>query len=176
MLLALFLLSFLSAYVVNLQAFMKKADVDYSVLVGGAGGSGVKVLVNPYRSVATRTEEEPKKVAIQNVEASLLRVCAVLYFRLMSLGCSNYNDPAVLWGFLGAIGTTGSLQTVYTQPASSSLTSCSADNVARYGRFLLRRSIPRSYVTAHNLGYDLRGVCRSNADPCAYSEIVTTGG
>lgn len=102
----------------------------------------------------------------------LLRTCDHLYMKALLNNCATPRDPSLAWGFIGSIGTSGSLLGAWTGSTTNVFTCSSMD---AYGRGLIQNVIPVSFILNRGYRYDFTGIQAGigRAYPCGYSEIIT---
>lgn len=118
------------------------------------------------------------RTAAKNANIASIRLCRQLSYEMRlkyaagDFSCSNYENSSVLYGFLGSVGTQGSIDTLYTGAMSSTLSCASPATVASYGRYVFSRALPQSLISGKNVSYNLIGITNGHGDPCGFHEIV----
>lgn len=110
------------------------------------------------------------KVDKELVTKVLLRTCAIIYIQSKRNGCPNPRNPANVWGFAGNINTTGSLLTAWT---GTTVSTFSCANKEAYGRGLIQKAIPLTFIQNGNYRYDFLNMAGTERnEPCGYDEII----
>jgi len=134
------------------------------------GGSFTKYK-NPYTGGLSEdfNAQEQKDL----IETTLVRTCEVVNIKMHENGCAGMDDPAVVWKFAGGTAAASkTLSSVWGGTQSSVFTCAGAD---RYGRYLLKRTIPSSYISAGGFSIALSGMTTNGGkftDPCGYKEFI----
>lgn len=133
-------------------------------------------LINRYAIASDeRIILDDNRSATRNANIAAIRVCRELSYEMKEkyragdMTCSGYGDSTTLYSFIAVAGTTGSLDTLYSNTSSSTLSCAQAD---RYGRYLFSRSLPQTLISGKNVKYNLVGVTAGKPDPCGYNEII----
>lgn len=122
-----------------------------------------------------KTEVNEQIMLSRNADTAAVRVCRQLSYEMQALysagdvSCSGYRDSTVLYGFIGAAGSSGSIDTLYAGTKSATL-SCAT--VSNYGRYLFSRALPEKMIAGKNIRYNLSGIVNGKPDPCGFREII----
>lgn len=120
---------------------------------------------------------ETRTVA-RNANIAAIRLCRQLSYEMRlkynagDTNCSNYATSSVLYGFLGTVGTQGSIDTLYTGAMTNTLSCASPATISSYGRYVFSRALPQSLISGKNVSYNLIGITDGHGDPCGFHEIV----
>ncbi|OGS70693.1 MAG: hypothetical protein A3F91_09270 [Flavobacteria bacterium RIFCSPLOWO2_12_FULL_35_11] len=150
--------------------------IDVSGRITGGYSPNSSSLVNEYeiKEVGNYSEDGNHSIA-RNADIAAIRVCRQLSYEMKEkflagdISCASYNTPAVLFGFLGASGTSGYVDTLYVSTSSPTLV-CAT--VEQYGRYIFSRSLPKGLILGKNVTYNLNALSADKPDPCGYNEIV----
>jgi len=106
------------------------------------------------------------------ISKALRSTCNNIFTKMLENGCSNSRDVNIVWGFLknGSLKK-GNISHLWNG-ASSSTFSCGSEK--SYGKYLIRKSLPREIVNRGGYRYDLESfvVGEIKMYPCAYDDII----
>lgn len=116
------------------------------------------------------TSADSLKEELEAVETVLIRTCRTIHTLNLDNDCANPYREGNNWGFIGNVGTSGSLLTAWNGSAGYTF-SCAGRNA--YGRMLVQKAIPKSLIQQYQFRYDFSTMINSDAtDPCGYVDIV----
>jgi len=120
-----------------------------------------------YKPQNIQIQATKEKELIQKI---LLRTCNAIYQKGILNRCANAEKASTVWGFVGALGSKGTLDGAWTGAVSSTF-SCGGED--SYGRYLVQHTVSANEIHAQTWGYNLKDIDDNSTYPCGYSEIVT---
>lgn len=157
----------------ELNNVKKSTSVD--IKTGGYSSSSHSLVNNYSLQMDERMKIDENATIARNADTAALRVCRQLSYEMRALyaagnsACSGYASSQTLMSFIGTAGTTGSIDTLYSQTSSITL-SCA--NPERYGRYLFSRALPQAVVAGKNVRFNLTNIVNGKSDPCGFREII----
>ncbi|MCL4432131.1 MAG: hypothetical protein M1300_07415 [Epsilonproteobacteria bacterium] len=168
-------LSMILGVVASLQMSTITKNRSIHLLSGGYTSSS-NTLVNAYEINYNGADSiDDKRTMARNADTAVAKVCRQLSYEMKlaynagDAACINYNQSTTLYTFLGAAGTTGSIDSVYANSTSTTL-NCAAP--AAYGRYILSSALPEKFVTGKDITFNLISIVNGKYDPCGFKEIT----
>ena len=119
----------------------------------------------------TKRREKQTQIDKELVYKVLQRTCNNIYAQSLRLRCPQARNPSTVWTFAGTVGAKGSLLPAWTGSTTNTFSCGSKD---AYGRGLIQRAIPVSFIQNRGYRYDFTGMTGAERTyPCGYGELVT---